>query len=136
MNRTNSNQRKSAASGNPGDPSPVVQKPVRTFNRSRYLRYLSWRMSAKHYVQSFGLKFREADRISSFIYQVLGEEDVRFLSAMETWAREVALSKGSVAEILDAILVLRVCRIDPRNVRSCRSVRSEVVRYVKSRYCH
>ncbi len=127
--------KKSDAIGAVGTSVPAAQKSAGgTFNRSRYSRYLSWRMSARHYAQSFGLKFKAADRISLFIYQVIGEEDLRFLSAMETWVREVALVKGSIDEILEAILVLKVCRIDPGSVRSCRSVRGEVIRYVKSRY--
>jgi len=134
MNRTILNQKTNSGSGHPGGASPAVEKLAGPFNQGRYRRYLSWRISAKHYAQSFGLKPKEAHQISLFIYQVLGEEDGRFLSAMEIWAREVALAKGSVAEILDAILILKVCRIDPNRVQSCRSVRAEVVRYVKTRY--
>lgn len=106
----------------------------RTYEKSRSGRYLAWRMSAGSYVKRFGIRYREADRISTFIYQVNGEEDRSFLQAMETWVREVALAKGSIGEILDAILILRVCRIDPERIGSCRRARAEVDRYVRSRY--
>lgn len=105
-----------------------------TYKKSRSGRYLAWRMSAGSYVKRFGLRYREADRISSFIYEVNGEEDPAFLRSMETWVREVALAKGSIGEILDAITILRVCRIDPEKVSSCRRVRAEIDRYVRSRY--
>lgn len=102
--------------------------------KSRSGRYLAWRISAGYYIKHFGLKYREADRISSFIYRVNGEEDRTFLWAMETWVREVALLKGGIGEILDAISILSVCRIDPGNIRTCLRVRREVIRYVRSRY--
>lgn len=108
----------------------IARKP----RRSRSGRYLAWRMSAGYYIKHFGLKYREADRISSFIYEVNGEEDRTFLWAMESWVREVALTKGSISEILDAIVILRVCRIDPSNVRTCPRVRKEIIRHVRSRY--
>jgi hypothetical protein len=105
-----------------------------TYKKSRSGRYLAWRMSAGSYVKRFGIRYREADRISSFIYEVNGEEDPAFLRSMETWVREVALAKGSIGEILDAITIFRVCRIDPDRISSCRSVRAEIDRYVRSRY--
>lgn len=104
------------------------------FQKSRSERYLAWRMSAGSYMKRFGLRYREADRISTFIYQVNGEEDTSFLRAMESWVREVALTKGSIGEILDAITILRVCLIDPERIGSCRRARAEVDRYVRSRY--
>lgn len=102
--------------------------------KSRSCKYLAWRMSAGYYTKHFGLKYREADRISFFIYRVNGEEDRTFLWAMETWVREVALLKGGIGEILDAITILSVCRIDSGNIRTCLRVRREVIRYVRSRY--
>jgi hypothetical protein len=105
-----------------------------TYKKNRSGRYLAWRMSAGFYVKRFGIRYREADRISSFIYQVNGEEDPSFLRSREMWVREVALAKGSIGEILDAITILRVCRIDPERISSCRSVRAEFDRYVRSRY--
>lgn len=104
--------------------------------RSRRDRYLTWRISAKSYVKRFGLKFREADRISYFIYLVNGEEDRRFLSMMETWVQEVALPNGTAREVIDAIAILAVCRIDYEKIRTCRTVRREIMRYVRSRYQH
>ena len=113
----------------------VLQELVeKTNQKNRSGRYLVWRMSAGSYVKRFGLRYREADRISTFIYEVNGEEDRSFLQSMENWVREVALTKGAIAEILDAIVILKVCRIDPNKVSSCGRVRAEIVRYVKSRY--
>ncbi|MFY9269482.1 MAG: hypothetical protein WAO55_07010 [Candidatus Manganitrophaceae bacterium] len=113
----------------------ALQELVGTaYKKSRSGRYLAWRMSAGSYMKRFGLSYRDANRISSFIYEVNGEEDLAFLQSIETWVREVALAKGSIGEILDAILILRVCRIDPERVSSCRRVRAEVDRYVRSRY--
>ncbi|TAK08382.1 MAG: hypothetical protein EPO39_04570 [Candidatus Manganitrophaceae bacterium] len=105
-----------------------------TYKKSRSGRYLAWRMSAGSYMKRFGLSYRDSNRISSFIYEVNGEEDPAFLRSTETWVREVALAKGSIGEILDAILILRVCQIDPERVSSCRSVRAEIDRYVRSHY--
>lgn len=105
-----------------------------TYKKSRSGKYLAWRMSAGSYMKRFGLSYRDSNRISSFIYEVNGEEDPAFLRSTETWVREVALAKGSIGEILDAILILRVCQIDPERVSSCRSVRAEIDRYVRSHY--
>ncbi|MFQ5544314.1 MAG: hypothetical protein ACE5FY_08200 [Nitrospiria bacterium] len=105
-----------------------------TPKRSRRDRYLTWRISARSYVLRFGLKFREADRISYFIYLVNGEEDRSFLRMMETWVREVALPNGTAREVIDAIDILTVCRIDHEKIRTCRTVRREIMRYVRSRY--
>jgi len=102
--------------------------------KSRGSRYLTWRISAKSYVKRFGLKFREADRISYFIYLVNGEEDRSFLRMMETWIQEVALPNGTAREVIDAINILSVCRIDYEKIRTCRTVRREIIRYVQSRY--
>lgn len=116
---------------NPG--FAALQELVGSPKKSRSGRYLAWRMSAGYYIKHFGLRYKEANRISSFIYEVNGEEDRTFLSAMETWVREIALAKGSIGEILDAILIFRVCRIDDKRVeQSCRRIRREVVRYVKT----
>lgn len=102
--------------------------------RSRENRNLSWRISTRSYIRKFGLKFREANRISYFIYMVNGEEDRTFLNAMETWVREVALATGTAREVIDAISILSVCRIDPEKIRTCRTVRREIVRYVRSKF--
>ncbi len=101
---------------------------------SRENRNLSWRISTRSYIQKFGLKFREANRISYFIYMVNGEEDRTFLNAMETWVREVALVTGTAREVIDAISILSVCRIDMEKIRTCRTVRREVTRYVRSKF--
>jgi len=102
--------------------------------RTRGSRYLTWRISAKSYVKRFGLKFREADRISYFIYLVNGEDDRGFLRMMETWVQEVALPNGTAQEVIEAINILTVCRIDYEKIRTCRTVRREIMRYVESRY--
>jgi|SRR5579863_3551715 len=102
--------------------------------KRRFARYLAWRISAGYYSKQFGLKFREADRISWFIYRVNGEEDWIFLSAIERWVGEVALAHGRVDDILDAMLILAVCRIVPERVESCNRVRREVVRYIECRF--
>ncbi len=102
--------------------------------RSRGDRYLAWRISAKSYVKRFGLKFREADRISYFIYLVNGEEDRTFLRMMEAWVQEVALPNGTAREAIDAIAILSVCRIDQEKIRTCRTVRREIIRYVRTKY--
>ncbi len=101
---------------------------------SRGNHFLNWRISAKSYVKRFGLKFREADRISYFIYLVNGEEDRSFLRMMETWVQEVALPNGTAREVIDAIAILTVCRIDHEKIRTCRTVRREIIRYVRDRY--
>jgi len=109
-------------------PDPLAPK------RSRGNRYLTWRISARSFVKKFGLKFSEADRISYFIYLVNGEEDRSFLRVMETWVQEVALPNGTAREVIDAIAILTVCRIDHEKIRTCRTVRREIIRYVESRY--
>ena len=102
--------------------------------KSRGNRFLTWRISAKSYVKRFGLKFSEANRISCFIYLVNGEEDRSFLRVMETWVQEVALPNGTAREVIDAIDILTVCRIDCEKIRTCRTLRREIIRYVRARY--
>lgn len=92
---------------------------------------ISRRMSVGYYMGRFGLKFKEADRLTHFLYLFVAEEDRFFLSRIERWVREIALAKGSIQSILDNLTILAVCRIDPnRPERCCRRVRSEVIRYV------
>lgn len=93
------------------------------------------RMSAGYYIRKFGLKFKEADSLSSFLYLVIAEEDRRFLLAMECWVREISLTKGSIQAILENLVILKVCRIDSRRAEySCRRVRREIIRYVELKY--
>lgn len=109
-----------------------VLAPKRT---ERGSRQLCWRMSTGYYIRKFGLKFKEADILSSFLYLVLGEEDRRFLGSMETWVREIALAHGSIQSILENLVILKVCRIDSRRAEySCRRVRREIIRYVELKY--
>jgi len=89
---------------------------------------------AHFFVRKYGLRYPEAHRISYFIYLVNGETNQAFLEAMETWVREVALSTGCTQEVLDAIVILAVCRIDFDRAETCASVRREVIRYVQRRF--
>jgi len=102
--------------------------------KKRYGSYLAWRISPGYLMKHFDLKYRESDPISHFIYQVNGEADREFLSAMETWVRETLLLQGSVQLVLDSLTLLSVCRIDPNQMSSVKMVRWEVIRYVRDRW--
>lgn len=104
-------------------------------NQNRTQENISPRMSVGYYIGRFGLKFKEADRLTHFLYLFMAEEDRFFLSRMERWVREIALAKGSIRSVLDDLMILAVCRIDPnRPERCCRRVRSEIIRYVDRRF--
>lgn len=90
--------------------------------------------STGHFVRRYGLKPIDAHRISWFVYLVKGETNQAFIEAMNAWVREHALSKGSVQDILDAILILSVTQIDFDEVHTCEGVRREVIRSVQRRY--
>ncbi|NKE73646.1 hypothetical protein [Candidatus Manganitrophus noduliformans] len=104
-------------------------------NQNRTQENISPRMSVGYYIGRFGLKFKEADRLTHFLYLFMAEEDRYFLSRVERWVREIALTKGSIRSVLDDLMILAVCRIDPnRPERCCRRVRSEIIRYVDRRF--
>ncbi len=112
----------------------AIHNLINRFNRARKNPSQLQGSQAHFFVRKYGLRYPEAHRISYFIYLVNGETNQAFLEAMETWVREIALLRGSIQEILDAIVILVVTRIDFDRADTCASVRREVIRYVQYRF--
>ncbi len=78
----------------------TIHNLINSFTRAKKSPAQIRRSQAPFFVRKYGLRYPEAHRISYFIYLVNGETNQAFLEAMETWVRELALSKGSVEAIL------------------------------------